>query len=61
MSQLTAGVHQLQTYRGIKNGWVNDGRPMSKAEAIQLSKWAATVLPNYIHKVRVNPIELFPC
>ena len=55
------GVHQVQTYRGIKRGWANVGRPISKEEALQLCKWASTVSPNFNHRVRINPIELFPC
>ena len=57
----TAGVHQVETWHGIKDGWVRVGRPMSKEEALLLCKWASTVRPNYNHKVRINPIELFPC
>ena len=52
------GVHQVQTYRGIKRGWANVGRPISKEEALQLCKWASTVSPNFNHRVRINPIEL---
>tara|TARA_R100001594_G_scaffold31240_1_gene58233 strand:- start:373 stop:561 length:189 start_codon:yes stop_codon:yes gene_type:complete len=53
------GIHQVQTYRGIKKGWLNIGRPRSKEEAIQLCKWEAKAQPNYNYRVQQNPLELF--
>ena len=51
-------TYQVETFRGISQGWLPVGRPRTHKQAIQLRETVAQIRPDFITRTRCLSPEL---
>jgi hypothetical protein len=55
-----APMYQVESYRGISDGWRPVGRPRPHAEAVALLQRVRQIRPDFVTRSRCLSPELFP-
>lgn len=53
-------MYQVETFRGISEGWHPVGRPRCHAEAVALLQRVRQIRPDFVTRTRCLSPELFP-
>ena len=53
-------MYQVETFRGVSDGWRPVGRPRAHTQASELRRKVEQIRPDFLTRVRCVSPELFP-